>query len=43
MVAHTFSPRILEAEAGGSLSVQDQSSLYSKFQHNHDFIVRPCL
>ena len=32
MMAHTFNPSTLEAEAGGSLWVQGQPGLHSEFQ-----------
>ena len=32
IVAHTFNPSTLEAEAGKSLLVQDHSDIHSKFQ-----------
>ena len=40
---HTFSASTQEAETGGSLRVQDQSSQHSKFQDNWGYTVRPCL
>ena len=41
LVVYIFNPNIQEAEAGGSLGVQDQPRLPRKFQANHT--VRICL
>lgn len=38
---HAFTLGILEAEAGGSLLVWDQSDLHIKFQTSQYYIVRP--
>lgn len=43
VVAHTFKLSFLEEEAGRSLWVQGQPSLYGEFQVNQDYTVRPCL
>lgn len=40
-MAHTFTPRNLEAEAGGSLV--GQPDVQSKFQASQSYIVRLCL
>ena len=37
MVAHAFNPSTWEAEAGGSLSVQDQPGLHSEFQDSWSY------
>ena len=43
MVAHTFTPSTREAEAGGSLWVQDQPGLQSKLHDSQDYVEKPCL
>ena len=42
-MVHTFNPSTWEAEAGGSLSVQGQADLQSKFQDSQGYTETPCL
>jgi hypothetical protein len=37
MVVHTFNPSTREAEAGGSLGIQGQPGLQSKFQDSQSY------
>ena len=43
MMAHAFHPSTQEAEAEGSLWVQDQSGLQSEFQNSQEYAEKPCL
>jgi hypothetical protein len=43
MVAHAFNPSTQKAEAGGSLSVQNQPGLQIKFQDSQGYTEKPCL
>ena len=43
VVAHTFNPSTLEAEAGGSLWVWDHPGLQIEFQDNQGYVERPCV
>jgi hypothetical protein len=43
VVEHAFDPSTKEAETAGSLRVQDQPGLQSKFQDSQGHTGKPCL
>lgn len=43
MIAHRLNPSTWHAEVGGSMRVQGQLCLHSKFRDSWSYVERPCL